>query len=136
MKNMTRSLTLTLGLILMLAGTVWAGKYDLKTVTPEIQQALDRRQDRYDTLQQLKAHQSVGEDNLGHVANLSGLPEVQLVVDAENYDRELIYQAIVAQNELGEAAIQTVRSVFAQVQRNKAQPGEKIQMPNGEWMVK
>jgi uncharacterized protein YdbL (DUF1318 family) len=87
-------------------------------------------------LKELKAKKEIGEDRYGHVSNLSGLPAVQQVVDSENYDRELIYQAIVDQNNLGSGAIETVRSVFAQVRRDKAEKGDKIQMPSGEWIEK
>ena len=110
--------------------------YQLKEKTPEVQQVFERRRERRILLDELKSKKDIGEDRYGHISNLSGLPNIQQVVDSENYDREVIYQAIVEQNKLGEGAIETVRSVFAQVHRDKAKPGEKMQMPSGEWMVK
>jgi uncharacterized protein YdbL (DUF1318 family) len=57
-------------------------------------------------------------------------------VQAENRDREIIYQAIVAQNDLPANSIHTVRAVFADVQAQKAKPGEKIQTSEGKWITK
>lgn len=113
-----------------------AGGYDLKEVTPDIQLALEGRKNRYRDLMTYKAVGKVGEDNEGHVKDFSGEKKVQDIVIGENADREVIYKAIVKQNGLPRNAIHTVRSVFAEVQRNKLNPGEKMQMPNGEWVTK
>ena len=121
---------------LAIAGIAAAGPYDLKEITPAVKEALAGRQARYDTLTQLKAPGAVGEDNHGHVARLSGGDEVAGIVAAENADRETIYAAIVQQNGLPADAIDTVRQVFAETQRNRAAPGEKMQSPSGEWMTK
>jgi len=112
------------------------GGYDLKTITPEIQSALDRRSRRYNQLGKLKAVGKLGENNEGHISNLSGGPEAATIAKAENADREIIYQAIVKQNNLPDRAIHTVRSVFADVRQQKSKPGEKIQLPNGKWITK
>ena len=119
-----------------IAATACAGPYDLKEITPAVKEALAGRQARYDTLTQLKAPGAVGEDNHGHVARLSGGDEVAGIVAAENADRETIYAAIVQQNGLPAASIDTVRQVFAETQRNRAAPGEKLQLPSGEWTTK
>ena len=121
---------------LAIAGIAAAGQYDLKEITPAVKEALAGRQARYDTLTQLKAPGAVGEDNHGHVARLSGGDEVAGIVAAENADRETIYAAIVQQNGLPADAIDTVRQVFAETQRNRAAPGEKMQLPSGEWTTK
>jgi len=115
----------------------WADdNYNFTELTPAIKRALERRRARHDTLRELKANGSVGEGKSGHLVNLSGSAKIQAVVDDENYDREIIYQAIVDQNNLGRGSIDTVRSAYAQTYRKKADPGDKIQMPNGDWINK
>ena len=108
----------------------------LKVATPEVQRAIDSRRDRFSQLKTYKSQGVIGEDNQGHVAVLEGSPEAAPLVDAENRDRETIYQAIVQQNNLPADAIATIRATFAEVQREKADPGEKIQLPSGEWRTK
>ena len=113
----------------------WA-EPQLKTMTPEIQRAVDARRGRYDALKKYKGQGLVGEDNQGHVAVLTGGDEAQGLVSAENQDREVIYRAIVEQNNQPADAIATVRAAFAEVQREKAEPGEKIQLTSGQWQTK
>ena len=112
------------------------GGYDLKEITPQVQAALNGRSSRYRQLAGMKAIGKVGEDNEGHVKNLCNCNNVDALVSAENRDREVIYQAIVTQNNLPANSIYTVRSVFADVQNEKAKPGEKVQLQNGEWVTK
>ncbi len=114
----------------------WADAPQLKVTTPEVQKALDARRDRYSSLKAYKAQGLIGEDKEGHVVALGGGAEVQGLVSAENPDRETIYRAIVVQNNLPSDSIATIRAAFAEVQREKADPGEKIQLPSGEWKTK
>ena len=114
----------------------WADPPQLKFTTPEVQKALDSRKDRYSQLKALKTQGQVGEDNQGHAAALGGGSDVQALVEAENRDRETIYKVIVEQNNLSADALSTIRAAFADVQREKADSGEKIQLPSGEWKTK
>ncbi|MBI1953703.1 MAG: DUF1318 domain-containing protein [Candidatus Omnitrophica bacterium] len=118
-----------------LVSPAYAESAELKYTTPEVQAALDSRRNRFEKLKTYKAQGLVGEDNQGHVASFGGDANVASLVEAENRDREVVYQAIVQQNNLAPAAIETVRSTFAQVQREKAELGEKIQQPSGEWVT-
>lgn len=119
-----------------LEATAWAAAPELKVITPEVQRVIDSRKGRYDRLKGLKAQGLVGEGNQGLVVALGGGGDVQQVVEEENRDREVIYRAIVEQNNLGAEAISTIRATFAEVQREKAEPGEKIQTPSGDWVSK
>jgi len=112
------------------------GGYDLKEITPELKVAFKGRKERYSKLATLKSMEKLGENNEGLITNLSGDNSLDQFVFVENRNREAIYQAIVKQNGLAPREIYTVRSVFADVQRGKSKPGEKIQMPNGEWVTK
>jgi uncharacterized protein YdbL (DUF1318 family) len=111
----------------------FAGQYDLKEMTAEVKQALAGRQQRYDELQQLKASGQVGENNQGYVEALKGGGSI---VTAENQDRRVIYNAIVSQNQFGPGGIAQVQKAFAEVQRDKARPGDYVQGASGEWKQK
>lgn len=113
-----------------------AANYDLKEITPEVQQALDSRKARYGDLQRFKSEGTVGEDNQGFTKLLKDSPEANSTVQAENENRQVIYQAIVDQNHLGPGGMSDVRSVFAEVQRGKARPGDQVQDRAGNWTQK
>ncbi len=118
------------------ATPVLAAGYDLKEITPAVQQALDGRKARYAQLKQLKSQGVVGEDNEGLVKVLKPDPAASQLVDVENRDRLAIYQAIVEQHNLGAAGLVAVKAAFAEVQREKADPGDMIQQLSGEWVKK
>ena len=107
-------------------------KYSIKTMTPEVQSALDNRRDRFDQLHQLKSTGAIGESNRGYVDVLKDEGDAKAVATAENQDRRTIYQTIAQQNGL-ESALSTIETVFAGVQRDKASSGDKIQDEDGNW---
>lgn len=113
-----------------------AHQYDIKQVTPEIHQAFQNRKARYGELSNLKAQGAVGENNRGYAEVLNNPAQSTAVVEAENADRRVIYNAIVQQNGLGPGGLSTVEGVFAEVRRNKAKPGDSIQQPSGGWSKK
>jgi len=124
------------GALLLYGSCVFAGgQYDLKEMTPEVQAALDNRRDRFEQLRELKAKGIVGENNRGYVEALEGDPQAESVVQAENRDRRIVYTTVEKQNNLTDA-LSTIEKVFAQVQREKSQPGEKIQSEDGTWVTK
>ncbi|MFC1808547.1 YdbL family protein [Candidatus Omnitrophota bacterium] len=124
------------GIVLaVISSNAIAATYDLKTMTPEIQQALDSRRDRFDELQSLKTQGVLGENKAGYVEVVTANASAQAIVNAENQDRKLIYLAIADQNGLT-GALSTIESVFAEVQRSKAQAGERIQLEDGTWDTK
>ena len=122
--------------LLMAISTALAGQYDLKTITPEINQALKGRQARYQKLQALKQSGAIGENNRGYAAALTGDPTAASVVSAENTDRGVIYRALVDQNALGPNGMREVEKAFAEVQNDKALPGEMVQSASGNWTRK
>ncbi len=121
---------------LIAASLCFAGQYDFKTITPEIDQALKGRQARYSQLQTLKQQGLIGENSRGYVDSLKGDPSVAAVVTQENNDRGVIYRALVSQNALGPNGMREVENAFAEVQREKAVPGEMVQSPSGAWARK
>lgn len=111
------------------------GAYDIKEMTPEVKSALEGRRGRFEQLRELKAKSVVGENNRGYVEALGSDADAKAVVDAENSDRRLIYKTIEQQNNLSDA-LSTIEKVFAQVQRDKASAGDKIQDESGNWVTK
>ncbi len=105
-------------------------------LSPELELVVASRRARFGQLKEYKTQGWVGEDREGHVAVLGGGPEVEILADAENRDREVIYQETLKQKGLPADAIGTIRATFAQEQRERAASGEKIQLPSGEWAAK
>jgi uncharacterized protein YdbL (DUF1318 family) len=125
---------LLVGLLVCAAMTVSAqATYDIKEMTPAVKSALDGRKSRFAELKTMKTQGVVGENNRGYVQALGGGADVKALVAAENKDRKQVYEAIVQQNKLGPAALPTVEAVFARVQREKADPGDKVQDASGRW---
>ena len=124
--------------IFLLLETTWvfAASYDIKQMTPQVQQALNGRQRRYEELQILKASGLIGENNQGYAEALKNQSNAGQLAGQENEDRKVIYHAIVAQNNLGPSGLWEVQRAFAEVQRDKARPGDFVQSASGEWAQK
>lgn len=104
-------------------------------LSPEVLAAIESRKARFGQLKTYKGQGLIGEDSQGHVAALGGGPQVQSLTAEENRDRETIYQAQLKQKGLPQDAIGAIRAAFAEEQRERAEPGEKIQLPSGEWQT-
>ena len=131
----------TLGLavslmIMTVAPLCFAADYDFKELTPEIKKALQDRQARYAEIQNLKHEGMIGEDNKGYVTDLQNSSTVGPVTAAENRDRRIIYEALATQNKLGGNGLLEVQKAFAEVQHEKAGPGDMIQSSSGDWKKK
>jgi uncharacterized protein YdbL (DUF1318 family) len=122
-------------LLCIFSQTGYAAMYDLKEITPEVQSALENRRSRFSELEDLKQKGIVGETNKGYVENLAGDSRASSIASAENADRKTIYKAIAEQNGLT-GAFDTIESVFAGVQRDKARSGMMIQEADGKWVKK
>ncbi len=129
-------LCLAFGLAVLIS-PVQAQTYQIKEMTPEVKAALEGRRGRYGRLDQFKQDGIVGENNRGYVEVLEqGLPEARAMVSEENEDRRTIYRTIAEQNNLSKDALEVIEEVFAEVQREKAAPGEMIQTKEGRWVKK
>ena len=114
----------------------FAARYDLKTMTPQVDQALKSRQARFVQVQSLKQAGAVGENNRGYLTVLKESPSIAGLIAEENSDRGIIYRALVDQNALGPNGMTEVEKAFAEVQSEKAAQGEMVQSPPGEWVRK
>ena len=123
-------------LLLGAAGPAQAAQYDIKQMTPEVRRAIEQRQARYGSVQSQKASGNLGESNQGYLEVLGGGGQAASLAQAENADRRVIYTAIVSQNQLPPSALSQVETAFAEVQRDKAQTGDSVQLPSGQWTKK
>jgi len=121
--------------LLSAGSTIYAAQYDIKQMTPEVRQALENRRARFNELHALKAQGIVGENNRGYIEFLESGAAASSLVIAENSDRKVIYQTIAEQNDL-QGQLDTIEKVFAQVQRDKAESGDRIQGDDGQWIQK
>ena len=115
----------------------WAARaYDIRRMTPETEQAFTNRKSRHEELRRFKAEGRIRENNHGYVEVLDKSSALEGLARAENADRRIIYTAIVEQNGLGPNGMPQVEAVFAGVRRDKAKPGDWIQLPSGAWVQK
>ncbi len=110
-------------------------KYNIKEMTPKVMTSLENRRNRFDKIRELKVKAAIGENNRGYIELLISDDQASEIVEAENIDRKIIYETIAKQNDI-ENAIATIEEVFAQVQRDKAEAGDKIQNKDGAWVIK
>ncbi len=129
-------MTMVIFIFLLYPISVFAGQYDIKQMTPAIEQALHGREMRYAQLQQLKASGAIGENHQGLTHVLKPQPGAETISEAENADRLVLYNAIADQNQLGGAGLSQIKKVFAEVQREKARGGDFIQLRSGDWTQK
>jgi uncharacterized protein YdbL (DUF1318 family) len=95
---------------------------------------------------QLKPHLAegrvgIGEDGMLVVRNLEGVPlrdqaTVRRLVEAENRDRETLYQEIAKANKFEEDRVADIRQIFAETWIQKAEKGWPIQTSDGAWKTK
>src|SRR3989338_1097645 len=125
-----------------------AAEYDLKELTSDVKTALENRRVRFEQLRAYKEKGVIGENNHGYVEFLTrrihtegglymeashdydleddSVAKVKALVEAENQDRRWIYKTIIQQNNLIPGELEKVEKAFAQVQKDKANPGDKI----------
>ena len=92
-----------------------------------------RMKDRLPRIIELKAAGIVGETHQGFLAFVGADRREQALVDAENNDRQLVYDAIAKQQ--GTAAEVVGRRRALQIADN-AKPGEWLQDAGGQWVQK
>ncbi|RMH37408.1 MAG: DUF1318 domain-containing protein [Nitrospirae bacterium] len=106
--------------------------------------ALQRSAFNKDDVDRFKALGVIGENNIGGITLLA--PEridaaqrafVENLVKEENEDRIVIMRRVIETNEdLSEQDWPRVQKMFAALNRDKARPGEMIQLADGSWVKK
>jgi hypothetical protein len=112
---------------------------EIKVRTPELMRAIESRRARRGEIDELKAKGCVGETNQGMLEARAGQGcpgNVGQVVSAENADRNYIYSTLMQQNNIPASDASRVHAAFAKVRRDRAKPGEWIQLETGQWVHK
>ena len=110
---------------------------------PAIRKIIESRGRRAPELRKAKDQGVVGEgkDALVVIRNLESLglkerADLQKLVKAENTDRETMFKEIAAATGADLSQLPQVQQTYAETIRQKARPGDWIQMPDGSWKQK
>jgi len=96
----------------------------------EKEEAIQNRRNRFSRVADLKTRGLAGENHRGYLEPRGKCSqEVKDLIKAENQDRKIIYQATA--NEQG-VSLAEVEAIFAQLHRDRAEPGEWIQINRGD----
>lgn len=106
--------------------------------------AMQRSAFNKDDIDRLKAQGILGENNEGGITVVA--PDkidsdrhafVRNLVEEENADREVLMQRILATNEtLTRQDMPKIRRTFAALNRDRARPGDFVQLEEGTWIQK
>ncbi len=108
--------------------------------------AMQRQEFNRDDIQNFKRSGVAGEGNVGLLVFLENQKTkqdtqfnsfAQAIIQEENEDRLAILKRTIATNEaFADGDLPKVQKIFASLNRDSAQAGEKIQQENGDWTVK
>jgi uncharacterized protein YdbL (DUF1318 family) len=120
-----------------------AQQVDINVSTAAIRTLKDQMKARAGQLKPYLDRGSVGISKGGmlEVRNLDGVSlkdqaTVRRLVEAENSDRESLYQEIAKANNFGADRIDDIRTIFAETWVQKAEPGWWVQSSSGAWAKK
>ena len=74
--------------------------------------------------------------NLEAVQGLRERADAQKLVKDENADREQLFKEIAAAKNVDLAQLPKIRATYAETLREKAKPGDWMQLPDGSWVQK
>ena len=110
---------------------------------PAIRKIVESRAARVRELRRYKTAGAVGENNqaLVEIRRLDALglqqrAAAQKLVRDENADRERMFKEIAAATGTDLSQLPRIRATYATTLRQKARPGDWIQMPDGSWRQK
>ena len=108
--------------------------------------ALQRQEFNRDDIQEFKQSLCAGEGNDGYLkffvnerikTDAKYKEFVETLIAEENEDRRIVLQRIVATNEtFTDQDLAKVEKISASLNRDNAQPGEKIQDETGSWLIR
>lgn len=110
---------------------------------PAIRRIVESRAARVDELNRFKAMGVIGESKeaLVEIRQLDALPlpqraAVQKLVREENADRQRMFKEIAAATGTDLSQLPQIQATYAETLRQKARPGDWIQLPDGSWRQK
>jgi uncharacterized protein len=112
--------------------------------SPAIRKIIESRAARLAQLDAFKAQGVVGENNralleprgLDKIADLKSRAQLQQLIKAENADRDALFREIAAAKNVDLSQLPKIQETYAATLREKARPGDWIQMPDGSWKQK
>jgi uncharacterized protein YdbL (DUF1318 family) len=107
--------------------------------SPEVVKVTEARRARRPALREWKSRGCIGETNQGLLTARPGEgcgAEVADLINAENADRQVIYDAFMKENNIPASDSPRVRSAFAKARLERARPNDWIQLENGQWTRK
>ena len=127
-----------------LVSTAYAqGDVDINVSTAAIRTLKQQMKTRADQLKPYldKAQVGITKDGMLAVRNLDGVPlrdqaTVRRLVEAENSDRQALYQEIAKANNFGAERVPDISKIFAETWIEKAEKGWPVQKADGSWGVK
>jgi uncharacterized protein YdbL (DUF1318 family) len=111
----------------------------IDTRSPEVVKATESRRQRRPALREWKTRGCLGETNEGLLEARSGegcTAAALELMQAENADRTVIYQAFMKENNIPASDTDRVRIAFAKARQERARPGDWIQAEDGRWAKK
>ena len=130
-----------------LATAAWAAEGEVpapEVTNPAIRKIIDSRAQRVEALNRFKGLGVLGENNksllevrsLEAVADLRQRAEVQRLVKEENDDRSRLFTEIAAAQGVDLSQLPRIQETYAETLREKASPGDWIQLVDGSWVQK
>ena len=111
---------------------------------PAIRKIIDSRATRLAAINDLKVKGVIGESNqallvvrnLDAIQGLKARADAQKLIKDENADREQLFKEIAAAKNVDLAQLPQIQTTYAETLREKAHPGNWIQLPDGTWVQK
>jgi len=127
----------------LLVNAAYAQDVDINVSTAAIRSVKEQMKTRAAQLKPYldQARVGIGKDGMLTVRDLEGVPlrdqaTVRRLVEAENRDREILYQEISKANKFGAERVDDIRTIFAETWIAKAEKGWPIQNKDGAWGIK
>lgn len=119
----------------------YAQTTQIKYLTPEIKEAIEKRKSRYPQIEELLNEGAIGENNQGLLeirekSDILASEELKNIISEENNDRMFIYQSILEQNNLPQEVLRDIQRAFAKERQERVSSGVWIQLSDGEWKRK
>jgi uncharacterized protein YdbL (DUF1318 family) len=118
----------------------------LSSQKQQVLESVENRKFNKDDIDELKRDRVVGENNKGFLSifptdhynqDMEYKRMVDQLVVEENRDREVIYERVIAVNELAsETDVKKLDDIFAKLQFDNSESGTRIQQPDGSWIEK
>ena len=130
-----------------LATAAWAAEAEVpapEVSNPAIRKIIDSRAQRLDSLNRYKTAGVLGENNkalleirsLESLTDLRQRAEVQRLLKEENDDRSRLFTEIAAAEGVDLSQLPRIQATYAETLREKASPGDWIQLADGSWTRK